>query len=58
MKKLTKILLLSALGLNFIMLAGIIIFTEVNWNDNWILFMYGSIALLGIWLATGKVQPN
>ena len=58
MKKITKTLLLSALGLNFIMLAGIIIFTEVNWNDKWVLFMYASIAILGIWLGTGKVETK
>tara|TARA_Y100000815_G_scaffold228573_1_gene217577 strand:- start:524 stop:697 length:174 start_codon:yes stop_codon:yes gene_type:complete len=56
MKKLTRTLLLSALGLNFIMLLGIIIFTDVNWNDRWVLVMYVSIAAMVLWVRSGKVQ--
>ncbi|MEH6406775.1 MAG: hypothetical protein V7767_05795 [Leeuwenhoekiella sp.] len=56
MKKITKTILLSALAVNFIMLLGIILFTDVNWNDTWVFVMYGSIAFLALWVGTGKVQ--
>ena len=58
MSRIAKTILLSALGLNFLFVTGIAIFTEVKFTDNWIIFLYVGMILMGIWLYTGKVRPQ
>jgi len=58
MSQIAKTVLLAALGINFLFVTGIVLFTEVNFTDSWIIFLYAGIILMGIWLYTGKVKPN
>ena len=58
MTQIAKKILLIALGINFIFVTGIAIFTEVKFTDNWIIFLYVGMILMGLWLYTGKVRPN
>jgi hypothetical protein len=58
MSQIAKTILLAALGINFLFVTGIAIFTEVNFTDNWIVFLYVGMILMGLWLYTGKVKPN
>ena len=58
MSQIAKTILLAALGINFLFVTGIAIFTEVNFTDNWIIFLYVGMILMALWLYTGKVKPN
>ncbi|WP_031428359.1 hypothetical protein [Flavimarina sp. Hel_I_48] len=58
MSQIAKTVLLAALGINFLFVTGIVLFTKVNFTDNWIIFLYVGMILMGIWLYTGKVRPN
>ncbi len=58
MSQIAKTILLAALGFNFLFVTGIAIFTEVKFTDNWILFLYIGMILMGLWLYIGKVKPN
>ncbi|HEA31053.1 MAG TPA: hypothetical protein ENH91_13855 [Leeuwenhoekiella sp.] len=58
MSQIAKTILLVALGINFLFVTGIAIFTEVQFTDNWIIFLYVGMILMGLWLYTGKVKPN
>jgi len=58
MSQIAKTILLAALGINFLFVTGIAIFTEVNFTDNWIIFLYVGMLLMGLWLQAGKVKPN
>lgn len=58
MSQIAKTILLAALGINFLFVTGIAIFTKVNFTDNWIIFLYIGMILMGLWLYTGKVRPN
>ena len=58
MTRLTKTILLSGLGFNFLFFTGVVIFTKIKFTDKWSLFMYGSMLLLGIWLYTGSTYER
>lgn len=58
MTQTAKTVLLVALGINFLFVTGIALFTKVNFTDNWIIFLYVGIILMAIWLYTGKARPS
>lgn len=58
MTQTAKTVLLVALGINFLFVTGLALFTEVKFTDNLIIFLYVGMILMGIWLYTGKVRPR
>ena len=58
MTRLAKTILLSGLGINFLFFTGVVIFTKYHFTDKWVLIMYGSMILLGLWLWSGKTYER
>jgi len=58
MSQIAKTILLAALGVNFLFVTGIAIFTKINFTDNWVIFLYVGMILMGLWLYAGKVKSK
>jgi hypothetical protein len=58
MSQIAKTILLAALGVNFLFVTGIAIFTKINFTDNWVIFLYVGMILMALWLYAGKVKSK